>query len=120
MSRLVVASALVVVLLGAPAASAGQDPAEFTPRGYEFCGWKNLSEGTWTYGDPEPGAFTRAFAHRMSCTAARRNVDRIQSRRGRPHRPGYRCRTLRRGEEFADIRCVKVGGERKFRWQFGA
>jgi hypothetical protein len=112
-----------VTLVAAPVGHAQGDPEEFTPKGYEFCGWQTLSDGSWTYGEPEPGAFLRGFASGMSCRAARRNITRVRYSQRPPYRPlrlGYRCRTLDSDYEYTDVRCVKRGGKRKFRFQTGA
>lgn len=64
-----------------------------------------------------------AFTRGMTCRAARLNVDRVRySQRSpyRPYRTGYRCRTLASQHEYSDVRCVKVGGTRKFRNRTGA
>jgi hypothetical protein len=35
-------------------------------------------------------------------------------------RRGYRCVTLESSHEYADVRCTKIGGKRKFRYRTGA
>jgi hypothetical protein len=117
-------SVVVAALVLAPAVASAEDESEqFTPEGYEFCGWKNLSDGSWAYDDPEPGAFLRTFARGMSCRAARRNTDRVRYTQLPPYRPlrlGYRCKTLDNDYEYSDVRCVKRGASRKFRFQTGS
>jgi hypothetical protein len=59
----------------------------------------------------------------MSCDAARHNASRISYSRGhgfKPARAGYTCKTLRTDIEFADVRCTKVNGTRRFRFRTGA
>jgi hypothetical protein len=59
----------------------------------------------------------------MTCDAARHNASRISySRRHgfKPNRAGSTCKTLRADIEFADVRCTKVHGTRRFRFQAGA
>lgn len=92
------------------------------PNGYTFCGWSNF-DGSWTMTDPEPGVYLVAFADGMTCRSARRNVNRVRYSKTPPYRPlrtGYRCRTLASQHEYADVRCIKVGGTRKFRFRTGA
>lgn len=104
-----------------PAAASPQDPTR-TPQGYTFCGWSSF-DGSWTMASPEPGAYLVAFADGMTCRSARRNVNRVRYSKSPPYRPlrsGYRCRTLASEHEYADVRCVKVGGTRKFRFRTGA
>ncbi len=124
-ARIVGLSVVVVALAVTGVAIAQQeDPEDFTPRGFEFCGWRDLQDGGWTYDDPGPGAFTRAFAREMTCRSARRNVDRMRySSRPpyRPFRPGYRCAVVDSAYEYSDIRCTKKGTKRvSFRFQSGA
>ena len=105
----------------APSIASPQDPSR-TPQGYTFCGWSNF-DGSWTMTRPEPGAYQVAFADGMTCRSARRNVNRVRYSKSPPYRPlrtGYRCRTLASQHEYADVRCVKVGGTRKFRFRTGA
>jgi len=120
-----VAVVLFCVLAFPSAANAADpDPDEFTPSGYEFCGWQDFANGGWAmeWNDDLAGAYLVAFTHGMSCPAARRNIRRIRFSKssGRPIRPGYRCRTLESAHEYLDVRCVKKGGTRKFRYQTGA
>ncbi|MDA0168924.1 hypothetical protein OJ998_07495 [Solirubrobacter taibaiensis] len=114
--------ASVATVLATPAF--GQSEEDFTPVGYEFCGWLNLGEGTWTYGDPEDGAWLRLFARDMTCRSARRNYGRVRYTQRPPYRPvkpGYRCRTLDSDYEYGDVRCAKQGKSRvAFRWQTGS
>jgi hypothetical protein len=97
------------------------DPKEFTPPGYAFCGWQDFATGDWVmqWREDLGGAYMVAFAVGMSCSAAQRNVERASSGR-RPRRPGYRCRILKEGHEFLDVRCIHRSGKRKFRYQTGA
>lgn len=118
----VVAVASLSLVAAAPAAASPQNPAK-TPKGYTFCGWSDLVDGGWTLTEPDPGAYTVAFTRGMSCRSARRNVDRVQYSQRPPYRlyrTGYRCRTLASQHEYLDVRCVKVGGTRKFRFRTGA
>ncbi|HEV2770172.1 MAG TPA: hypothetical protein VGV40_08335 [Solirubrobacteraceae bacterium] len=104
-----------------PSIASPQDPSR-TPQGYTFCGWSNF-DGSWTMTGPEPGAYRVAFADGMTCRSARRNVNRVRYSKNPPYRPlrtGYRCRTLASQHEYADVRCVKVGGTQKFRFRTGA
>jgi hypothetical protein len=118
--------ALLVVATTAASAETAQaqaDPDDFTPEGYEFCGWRDFDNGGWTYDQPEPGAYLLAFARGMTCTAARRNITRLRYTQLPPYRPvrlGYRCRTLDNDHEYTDVRCVRRGGTRAFRFQTGA
>lgn len=107
------------------AIAADPDPAKFTPRGYEFCGWQDFAYGGWEmeWSEELRGVYLVAFADGMSCAAARRNIKRMRYSKHAPFRPlrtGYRCRTLQSGHEYSDVRCVKLGGSRKFRFQTGA
>lgn len=116
---------LLCVLASAPVAKAADpDPAEFTPRGYEFCGWQDFASGGWAmeWSEELRGVYLVAFADGMSCTAARRNIKRVRysTKTRAPVRAGYRCRTLVSEHEYSDVRCVKTGGTRKFRFQTGA
>lgn len=117
---------LVVALTLPYAASAAEpDPAEFTPPGYEFCGWRDFTHGGWAmqWSEDLAGAYLVLFADGMTCLAARRNYSRLRHAKRPPYqplRPGHRCRTLRSAHEFLDVRCVKKGGGRKFRYQTGA
>jgi hypothetical protein len=102
------------------------DPDEFTPPGYEFCGWRDPERGGWAmeWDDRLAGACTVLFARRMSCRAARTNYRRLRYTRTPPYEPrraGYRCEELRSGYEFTDVRCAKRGRPRvAFRYQSGA
>lgn len=124
MLRTLIALLVAGTTVGAPgAAYAQQDPADFTPEGYEFCGWKILGEGWWSMEDPRDGAYLRGFAHGMSCRTARRHITRVrysQTQPYRPLRPGYRCKTLDSDYEYSDVRCIRKGGKRKFRLQTGS
>lgn len=121
----VTALLILVVALPPVAGAATPDPDQFTPPGYEFCGWQRFGNGGWAmeWSEDLAGAYLVAFADGMSCTAARRNVKKMRSSKRspyRPLRPGYRCVTLKSAHEYSDVRCVKVGGSRKFRFQTGA
>jgi hypothetical protein len=130
MRRIALASVSALVLAGlcAVPALAGDspDPAEFTPKGYNFCGWKDIGgSGDWKmeWDDSLAGAYLVGFAHGMSCRNARRNITRVrytQTPPYRPMRPGYRCTALDNDYEYSDVRCTKVGGSRKFRFRTGA
>jgi len=125
MKRLAAVVLFCVVAFPSAALAADPDPAEFTPHGYEFCGWQDFVNGGWAveWRDDLAGAYLVAFADGMSCRAARRNVKKMRSSKTPPHRPirtGYRCRTLESAHEYLDVRCVKKGGHRKFRYQTGA
>jgi len=114
-----------VVAFPSAANAADPDPAEFTPHGYEFCGWQDYANGGWAmeWSDDLAGVYLVAFAHGMSCRAARRNIKRVRYSKVPPYRPlraGYRCRTLESAHEYSDIRCVKKGASRKFRFQTGS
>ena len=119
---------LIAAALGGPAPTAGAadpDPDEFTPPGYEFCGWRDYANGGWAmeWNDDLYGAYLIAYADGMSCRAARRNVTRIRYAKSPPYapsRPGYRCKRLKQAHEYSDVRCVKKGGSRTFRFQTGA
>ena len=109
----------------AGAQTSDPDPAEFTPPGYEFCGWKDLGAHAWVmeWDDSLTGAFFTAYADGMSCTAARHNANGVRfSRRNgyKPTRAGYTCKTIESGYEYSDVRCTKVNGTRRFRFQTGA
>ena len=104
---------------------AQETPEDFTPQGYEFCGWRDYKgDGKgWTYDEPEPGVWLRGFASGLNCRTARRHITRLrysQTPPYRPLRPGYRCKTLDSDHEYSDVRCVRKGGKRKFRFQTGA
>jgi len=117
----------ILLALTVPASALGQDPDpdEFTPRGYEFCGWKDYTNGGWAmeWDDDLAGAYTVAFADGMSCRAARRNVTRTRYTRTAPYRPyraGYACVRMKTGHEFSDVRCTKKRSKGKYRFQTGA
>ena len=129
MNWLVALLAFLVLTLTAvlPASASAQDPDpdEFTPVGYTFCGWKVLGGGGWAmeWDDSLSGAYLVAFAKGMTCRSARRNVTRTRNRQTPPYAPyrlGYRCVTLDSDYEYVDVRCVKKGGKRKYRYQGGA
>jgi hypothetical protein len=117
---------LFAVLTSVQTANAqGPDPEDFTPEGYEFCGWKDFTNGGWVmvWREDLAGAYLVAFARGMTCTDARRNVTRVRYAQVppyRPTRPGYTCKTLESDIEYRDVRCVRTGGKRTFRWQMGA
>lgn len=112
----------VAAIPAATYAAADPDPDEFTPPGYEFCGWQDFAAGGWAleWSEDLAGAYLVAFADGISCSAARKNVKRVRFRKSRPYRAGYRCQTLRQAHEFLDVRCTKLGGSGKFRYQTGA
>jgi len=117
--------AFVAVALPCVAQAAEPDPADFTPPGYEFCGWQDFATGGWAmqWSDDLSGAYLVLFADGMSCRSARRNYSTLRHAKRPPYQPlraGYRCRTLKSAHEFLDVRCVKKGGARKFRYQTGA
>lgn len=117
-----VATALIL-LSTTGTAVAQSDPDDFTPEGYEWCGWRDFIDGGWTYDDPPSGVWLRVFAYKMSCYDARRNATRVRFGQLPPHRPirpGYTCKSLAEDWEFADVRCTKKHGKRKFRFQTGA
>lgn len=125
--RKLVASAVVLFGLMVPSAAmaADPDPEEFTPVGYEFCGWQDMANGGWAmeWDESLAGVYLVAFARGMSCEAARRNVVRTRYTQRPPYRPvrlGYRCTVLDDDHEYSDVRCVKNGAKRKFRFQTGA
>jgi len=123
--RSIVLALLCLAALTAVARAADPDPDEFTPRGYEFCGWQDFVNGGWAmeWSEDLSGAYLVAFADGISCAAARRNIRRVRYSKVapyRPIRPGYRCRTLESAHEYSDVRCVRRGGSRKFRFQTGA
>ncbi len=96
----------------ARALAADPDPDEFAPVGYEFCGWREFTEGGWNmeWDESLAGAYLVAFARKMTCKSARRNVLRVrymQKPPYRPTRPGYRRKTLESDYEHSDVRCVK-------------
>ena len=115
----------IAVVLPSSAYGADPDPLEFTPRGYEFCGWRDLTSGGWAmqWRDELSGAFLVLFADDISCQAARRNYTKLRHSTKPPYRPiraGYRRLTLKRAHEYLDVRCVKRGSSAKFRYQTGA
>lgn len=113
----------LTLFVSAGPAPAQSDPDDFTPEGYEWCGWRDFIDGGWTYGDPPDGVWLRVFALKMSCYDARRNATRMrygQLPPYRPIRPGYTCKSLAEDWEYADVRCTKKNGKRKFRFQTGA
>ena len=122
------AAALVVgaLLLPATALSQEPDPDEFTPVGYEFCGWRDFEFGGWEmeWEDRLSGAYLVLFARNMTCRSARRNYVRTRTTQTPPHRlvrKGYRCTTLDSDYEYSDVRCSKRGRPRlAFRFQTGA
>jgi hypothetical protein len=114
-----IAIALTTLAASTLAATAN---TQATPRGYEFCGWQVVGGG-WTYEEPDPGAYLRLYARRMTCRSARRNFARVRYPPPdyKPRRQGYRCAYLERRHEYADIRCSKRGRRKvSFRWQTGA
>ena len=123
MRRLSVLTAVVTFAVCCEAATAQFEPEDFTPPGYEFCGWKNFSTGSWTMTNPQDGAFLRGFARNLSCQAARRNISRVSYSRQPPYQPrrtGYRCQRLKNQYEYTDARCTKLGGSATFRFQTGS
>ena len=118
-AMLLVAALLVPTVVTAQ----GFDPEEFTPSGYTYCGIKLLGQSGWLMDPGElSGASQVAFASGLTCQAARRNIGRIVYPRGggQPKAPGYRCRYIRQGHEFSDVRCIKPGDGGKFRVQGGS
>ena len=98
------------------------DTCALTPS-ERFCGWRDLSGGGWTMRQPEPGAFVRLFARKLTCRTARRAYGSIEYEDEPPYRPvlaGYRCRELESRYEYSDVRCVKRGGRASLRYQTGA
>jgi hypothetical protein len=118
----VAAVVAVMALLAVPAQA--QDYEVDTPPGYEFCGWKDFVNGGWTYDEPEPGAYLRLFARKMSCRTARRKYNRVRYEQSPPYRPklkGYRCVRLESRLEYEDTRCSKKRRPKiAIRWQTGA
>jgi hypothetical protein len=124
------AIALLVFALAWTAAPAfGQDdpdPEEFTPVGYEFCGWRDLQNGRWVmeWDDDLQGASLIAFARDMTCRVARRNVLGVRYTNTTPRRPvrkGYRCAVLEDRHEYQDVRCTKLGRSSvAFRYRAGS
>ena len=47
MTRVLVAAVLTALALAAPAAAQDPDPEDFTPVGYDFCGWRDFAGGGW-------------------------------------------------------------------------
>ena len=115
---------LVLATLALVAPASAQTEEDFTPVGYEFCGWWDFDDREWTFDDPEPGVWTRLFARKMTCKSARRNYGRLrytQTPPFRPVKPGYKCATLDDDLEYSDVRCSKKGSARvSFRYQGGA
>jgi hypothetical protein len=124
MRRFVVFAVAVtsIALVGTAHAQAPEDEA--APAGYKFCGWRGLGEEKWCTHPPEPGAWERVWARRMTCRQARRNAIACASRASRPtHRPvlkGYRCRVVDQDSHFTDVRCRKRGSKATLRWQSGS
>ena len=129
MNRTLVLFPLVasLMLTASPAGAQEEpDPDEFTPPGYEFCGWRDFEARTWVteWDERLRGASTVLFAREMTCRAARRNHARLRYSSTPPFAPsrtGYRCTTIRAQHEFVDVRCTKRGTSRvSFRWQSGS
>ena len=125
MKRLSCLLLLCVLAFTSAAYAVDPDPDEFTPPGYKFCGWQDYSNGGWAmdWSEDLRGVYLVAFAEGMSCSSARRNIRRMRYTKTPPYRPiraGYRCRTLTSAHEYSDVRCVRIGGSRKFRLQTGA
>ena len=124
-SLIAIVSTLVSTGIAA-AQTSDPDPAQFTPPGYEFCGWKDLGSHRWVmaWNDSLQGAFFVVYADGMSCAAARHDANSVRFRRRgngyRPTRTGYTCKTIESGYECSDVRCTKVRGTRRFRFQTGA
>lgn len=122
----------VLAAVAAPGAAVAQedvpdpDPADFTPSGYTFCGWKDMVNGGWAteWDDDLSGAYQVAYARGISCTAARRNVLRLKYSKRSPYKPsrkGYRCARIAEAHEFVDVRCTKRSNPKvAFRTQSGA
>jgi len=118
---LAVAASLCVLLV--PSVAHAQDEVD-TPPGYEFCGWKDLVNGGWTYENPDDGAYLRLFARKMTCRTARRKYRRVRYEQTPPYRAklkGYRCVELDDGYEYSGMRCSKKGRPKvALRWQTGS
>jgi len=126
MTRVLVAAVLTALALAAPAAAQDPDPEDFTPVGYDFCGWRDFAGGGWVmeWDDDLAGTFSIAFAREMTCRAARRNIARVRYTRTPPYRPtrrGYRCLTLESALEYSDVRCSRRGSPSvAFRYRTGS
>ena len=124
-AKSVVALLLTPLALTTTASAQAPNPEDITPEGYKFCGWRNTETGRWVmeWSDELSGAYLVGFAQGMTCRDARRNITRVRYTQlppYRPVRPGYKRRTLKSDVEFSDVRCTRIGGKRKFRWQTGA
>lgn len=121
---------LVATVLALPGAVHAQveepDPAEFTPAGYTFCGWRDFENGTWAmkWREELRGAYSMVFARGMTCASARRHWAKTKYKKEPPYslyRAGYRCKRIVSGHELDDTRCTKVGNARvAFRIRSGA
>jgi hypothetical protein len=92
-------------------------------RSERFCGWRDLVNGGWTMGEPDPGAYSRLFARKMTCRAARRAYSALDYEQEPPYRPilaGYGCRELESAYEYSDVRCARNGSQAAFRYQTGS
>jgi hypothetical protein len=114
---------LGTALTATGSAYAQEHPEDFTPQGYEFCGWQDYEKGGWTHDYPGRGAYLRGFARDLSCRTARRHITRIRYTQQPPYRPvrrGYRCKTIDSDYEYSDVRCIRRGGKKTFRFQTGS
>ncbi len=101
------AALTLIVCIGCAGVATAQQPIE----GYTYCGTKGFETGSWHYGESD-GAFLNSYARGMSCSAARRNVDRTKTRGTPPYAPyrtGYRCREIKSAHEYSSVRCIKNG-----------
>jgi hypothetical protein len=92
-------------------------------RSERFCGWRDLANGGWTMGTPDRGAYSRLFARKMPCRAARRAYNALDYEQEPPYRPilaGYGCHELESGYEYSDVRCARLGSDASFRYQTGS
>jgi hypothetical protein len=86
------------------------------------CGNYPSENNHWTYRSIRGAGIGNVTSRRIACAEARHIVLHVRfGRRApyRPHYPGWSCRYVRQGYEFADIRCTASGG-RVVRWQAGA
>lgn len=100
-------------------------PAWTKLSGYQWCGWFDFEDRLWRMtADPDDGVSLILWADGMTCRSARSAYRRVRYPKAHAYRPrlaGYRCRTLRGGEEYADVRCTSTSGKsRRFRFKTGA
>ena len=93
--------------------------------GYDWCGWFDFTGRVWRMTpNVDPGVSLILWADGMTCRSARSAYRRIRYPKAHGYRPrlgGYRCRTLRGGDEYADVRCTATTGpSRRFRFKTGA